>query len=109
MRGDETITVIPAAGRDEYGDPLPAGPAVTIRGCVVLPRRVNSPERGMVLIDGFEVFAVDPAEMEKALQVTARDTIRCRGDDYQVEGTPGDYRKSGRTKAVQMILKRAGT
>jgi hypothetical protein len=106
MRGSETIQVIPAAGRDEWGDPLPAAPPQTIRGCTVIPRRTNSPERGLVFIDGYEVFAPPVAA---ARAVTARDTIHVRGEDFQVEGTPGEYVKAGTVRAVQMFLKRVGT
>lgn len=106
MQGYEAVTVIPAAGRDAYGDPLPASRSIEIKGCHVLPRRVNSPERGMVLIDGYEIFAPPVAA---ALAVTPRDTIKVRGVAYQVEGQPGEYRKRGQSRVVQIFVKRVGT
>lgn len=107
--GDETIVVTPSSGVDEYGDPLPTGQSVRIEKCAVLPCRVNDPERGWLIRDGFEVFVVDPAQMAKARAVTAKDSVAVRGGSYEVDGSPGEYRKRGQVKAIQIFVKKVGT
>lgn len=105
MRGAETMVVKPRAQEtDRYGDPVgePTGGG-PIEGCIVWPRTSEEEGRGLVVLEGQNVFTPPGAD------VLARDIVTLRGEDWQVQGEPGDYRLRGRKKGLLVVLGRVGS
>lgn len=104
MRGTETIKVVRPGGTDWRGDPVGTPTEHTVKGCVIWPRTSTEDNtRGEVIIDGYNVFTPPDPDIE------ATDQIEARGELWEVEGRPGDYRTAGgRKKGVWVILKRVG-
>jgi len=104
MRGSETITVKPQVKVDRLRDSTAAAPAsYTIAGCIVWPRSAQEEGKGWVQIDGQNVFC-PPGSVVPA---TAR--VVLRGEEYEVDGTPGDYQMHGRSKGLLVVLVRVGS
>lgn len=89
MAAKEDVWVIPAGGSDQFGDPLPSGEPIYVRGCTVLPRKsTESAQGGIVIVSGYEVLIKPPP---RDLTVRASDSIIVRGEEQQIEGRPGLY------------------
>lgn len=87
----ETIEIVRRAARDRFGDAPPLGTPVPVRGCKVWPRTgVEEGTGAEVILDGQNVFIPKGKPLP-----TATDTVRLRGDDYEVVGTPGIYPGKG--------------
>lgn len=78
------------------------GPEVEteIRNCTLIPRTSSEDtDRADTVVVGLTLIAPPLTDL------VATDRIRARGELYQIEGMPGDYRtKRGRAKAVMAAL-----
>ena len=105
--GVETITVIRQAKVDRFSS-TPAGAATEhpVDGCAVLPRSSNEEGKGWVIVEGRMVIAPYDAD----IQADDRVKVDAEGEEiFDVDGTPGRYRKKGRGKVTIFYLKRLGT
>lgn len=91
MPRKETIELRGKPLRDRFNDPLPDAQQPTwreIRGAVVVPRGSGDFEqRGPVIIKGFMI------RLPSSVAVEDTDTVRVRGDEYEIDGAVGDYGK----------------
>jgi len=101
--GAEEIQVIQMSEPDHWEQRTVLGER-TITGCAIWPRSsTEDGHRGMVLIEGLNVF-IPPGET-----VAASDRIVARGEEFEVDGEPGLYRdKRGRDKGMWVALTKAG-
>lgn len=103
--GHEDIFLVRATGEpNRHGERTGEPTRTPIAGCVVWPR--TSTETGEeVVIEGYGVFAPPTAA---AASIEAEDRIECRGEAWDVDGKPGDFRKkSGKQKGFLLFLKKA--
>lgn len=104
MRGNETITVKPQVKVDKLRTSTEAPPApYDIPGCIVWPRSSKEEGKGWVTIDGENVFCPPGSVVPASARVTLR------GVEYEVQGTPGDYRLHGRQRGILAVLKTVGS
>jgi hypothetical protein len=103
-KGTESVVVRRAPTKDRLGDPVPGEVVGTLESCIVWPRSsIEAADRGIVGIDGFHVWAPAPA----AVEPLGSDVVEIRGDTYNIEGTPGDWRtKRGRKKGLLFEVSR---
>lgn len=106
-RGRETCTVKRSPTKGRTGDVTPGAVVGDLTACIIWPRfSSEDSERGTRIIEGYTVFAPAPV----AIEVRATDTITARGDDWNIDGAPGDWRsKNGRKIGLMVMLKRSGT
>jgi len=107
MRGYETVKVKPQVTETDWqGDPVGNAPAAyTIAGCQSWPRMSSEDStRGEIIIEGLNLF-VPP---NKKRPIDATDVLELDGEDYEVEGVPGVFRKGGRVRGTLVALQRAG-
>lgn len=105
MRLKETITRVRVDGpRNRHGERTGTERRDDVTGCSVWPR--TSVETGEeVVIDGYNVFVPANAKpFDIAMDFTASDRVVCRGEEWDIEGTPGNYRPKG----ILLLLKRTG-
>jgi len=104
MRGSETVTVKPQVKVDRLRNPSGTAPEpYDIKGCFIWPRASLEEGKGWVTVEGLQVFA--PA----GSVVPASARVNARGEDYEVDGVPGDYRMHGRQRGILITLKRVGS
>lgn len=104
-RGVETAIVSRPGVRTRLGDLTPGAVVGPLTGCIVWPRTSSeNADRGVVIIDGYEVWAPAPITID----IKATDVINVRGEDWNIEGRPGDYRKNGVKLGLMLLLKRSG-
>lgn len=99
--GVETITRIRKPKVDKL-KPQAAGESVPDKdfdNCEVLPRQPIETERGMVGVEGWDVFCFNPA-----CDVVRTDQVKLRGETYNVDGEPRRFSRKGKFKAVQITL-----
>lgn len=104
-KGSETITRIRGTGEaNRHGEKTGQRDRQSVQECVVWPRTSVETE---VVIDGYNVYA-PPTPV--AIDIQASDRVECRGEEWDIEGTPGDYRnKHGKRKGILLTLKKVGT
>lgn len=100
-RGVEIITRVRKPKIDKL---KPAAPGAAVAdadfdNCEVLPRQPIETDRGMVGVEGWDVFCFNPA-----CDVVRTDQVKLRGDTYNVDGEPQRFTKKGRFKAVKITL-----
>jgi uncharacterized protein YfaP (DUF2135 family) len=106
-RGTETVEIRRAPTKDRFGDIVPGAKVGDLKNCIVWPRSSSeNSDRGIISIDGHHVWAPDPVDFD----FSAEDVAVVRGNEEQVEGTPGDWRKASGTKlGILFETKRYGT
>lgn len=86
----ETVTVrTPVPGPDDrYGNPTLAWSDQPVPGCAVAPRSSTEPDQvgRSAVITGLVVY------LPTGTPVTAQSRFLVRGEEYEVEGEPGDWR-----------------
>lgn len=91
MPKKETIQARAALKVGRFNDPLPADqqpPWREINGAVVVPRSAGDFEqRGPIIISGWMVRIPGSTEIEDT------DDVMIRGEQYQIDGSVGDYGK----------------
>jgi hypothetical protein len=99
-KGVETITRIrkPKVDRLRPATATEAAEA-TYGNCAVLPRQPIETDRGMVGVEGWDVFCFDPAA-----DVVRTDQVSYKDEIYNVDGEPRRVSKKGRFKALQITL-----
>jgi hypothetical protein len=106
----ETVTIVRASATsaDPYGNPVnnwSGATRTTVTGCAVAPR--TSPESGgpdnPVAIIGLLVYAPSGTD------IRATDRIEARGETWEVDGIPGDWRSpfTGTEFGVEVALRRS--
>ena len=105
MRGTETVKVYRQAKSDSLDDlgTATSTPDHEEPNCLIWPRTSTEEGKGEVVIDGLNVFTPPGAD------VLASDIVEARGEKYDVEGKPGDYRLHGRQRGLLVVLKRLGS
>lgn len=105
MRGTETVLVFRAARADSLDDTDDSStePDHEVPNCIIWPRTSTEEGKGEVVIEGLNVFTPAGAD------VLASDTVEARGERYDVDGVPGDYRLRGRQRGLLVVLKRLGS
>lgn len=103
MRGSESVELVKLGPPDAYGDRTELS-RVVVGGCIIWPRQLGDhSERGVVIISGLHVFLPPDTDVD------AVDRVEARGEEYEVEGVPGDYRTAaGQKKGIWAVLKRVG-
>jgi hypothetical protein len=98
--GVETITRIRKAKVDKLKPQTATTPDEEEFGnCEVLPRQPIETDRGLVGVEGWDVFCFNPA-----CDVVRTDQVELRGATYNVEGEPRRFTKKGKFKALQITL-----
>lgn len=88
-QGTESVVIRRPDVPSRTGDPTPGMVVGTLERCIVWPRgSTEDADRGIVGIEGFHVWAPAPY----AVTPEASDVVIVRGDVYNIEGTPGDWR-----------------
>jgi hypothetical protein len=92
MPRKETIYLRGELITGRFGDPVPETDQPAWRevpGAVVVPRSSGDFEqRGSIIIKGFMV------KLPSSVQVEDTDTVKIRGDEYEIDGAVGDYGKA---------------
>lgn len=103
-RGTETVTILRPGAEDQFGQPGPDDAPRDVPQCIVFPRTsTEDHDRGEVVITGLGVA------MPPGTDIKATDRVVARGQTWEVEGQPGDYRsKGGRAKNILVFLKTGG-
>lgn len=105
MKGNEVVHVKRPGEVDWQGDPVGDPAEFDIPGCQVWPRTsTEDDEGGRKIIDGWNLY-VPP---RSANTIYATDTVTVRGDEFNVDGVPGQYDLKGRDKGMIVVLKRVG-
>lgn len=103
-QGRESITIQHYGPPDDFGGRQPEGDPVQVGGCHIWPRTsTENADRGVVVISGLNVFVPPGVDVRPTDRITARDK------EYDVEGEPGDYRRSGRAIGLLVVLKKVGS
>ena len=96
-----TVTVIRSAGRDRWGDLLPAIEH-TIEGCVLYPRS------SVELVDGRDTIITGTVLLAPlGADIRATDRVRLAdGSEHDVRGTPGTWLSplTGWAPGIQAVL-----
>ena len=100
----ETVTRIRPAPTDRWGDPIGSPTEVSLEGVAVAPR--SSVEPGGLstsVVTGYLLL------IPYAADVKVTDRVECRGEVWDVDGEPFEYRHpmTGWEPGVQVLLKRA--
>jgi len=93
MAKKESIVILKAARRDRFGDVVTPPQEIEATGCRIWPR---TNEEGEVVIEGLNVFIPDGQPVPEA-----DDTVRARGNEWNVEATPGVYLGKGALATLQ--------
>ena len=106
-QGTETVVVRRASTRNRNGDRVLGEVVGELTRCIIWPRSsTETANRGIVAIDGHNVWAPSPV----TLDVRATDEVEVRGETYQIEGKPGDWRKpNGIEQGLLFQTKQYGT
>jgi hypothetical protein len=108
MRG-ESVWLLPGATRDANGDWIePAPGPVEVTGCAVAPRvNADTDDTDTRGRQGIVVGLTLYAPPGTALTATSR--VQVRGETYEVEGLPGDWRNpyTGRAVGISAALRKA--
>ncbi len=107
----ETVTILRATpgGVDPYGDPIAGGIVeVDVPGCAVAPRMsheqfaVQARGRQGVIV-GLTLYCPPRTDLR------SDDQVRVRGETYDTEGEPGDWRSpyTGVERGLEVALRRA--
>jgi hypothetical protein len=107
-RGVETIVRVRKVKQDPL-KPSSSSPVAnaTFKNCEVLPRQPVETERGLVGLEGWDVFCFDPESVDpvtKLSKILHTDQITLRGETYNVIGEPRPFTKKGRFKMLQITL-----
>ena len=105
MRGTEVVKVYRQAKADSLDDTDTSAstPDHEVPNCLIWPRTSTEEGKGEVVIEGLNVFTPPGAD------VLASDIVEARGERYDVDGVPGDYRLRGRQRGLLVVLKRLGS
>lgn len=102
MRGNETVRVTPKVEVDRLRGPIgTAADPYDLEGCIVVPRSSREEGKGIVGIEGFDVFyfgklAAPPHTAE----------VEVRGETHEIADIPRDYIIRGRRKGLIFTTKR---
>lgn len=98
-----TIRSRVAGADDPYGQPTYTWSESTVSGVLVAPRRgtEDGTDLRQAVIVGLTAY------LPKGTVIGPRDQVIVRGDTYEVEGEPGDWRQSPLALGVEVALTRA--
>lgn len=71
----------------------------TFENCASLPRQPIETDRGLVGVEGVDIFCFD-----SACDVVRTDQVRFNGIVYNVDGDPRRFVRRGKFKALQITL-----
>lgn len=112
MRGAETIELVRLGTPDRYGE-RPELPPVVVDECIIWPHTATPDVgednlRGVFVIAGINVW-IPAASLPAGMRVLATDRFRARGEYYEVDGEPGEYKNAGgRDVGVMVVCKKVG-
>jgi hypothetical protein len=105
-RGTEVVEVLRPGKPSRTGDPTAPTSLGSLVGCIVWPRSTDeTAERGTITIEGYNVWAPNPVKVTPK----ATDIVKVRGEDWQIDGVPGDWRnKQGQKLGILFAVTKYG-
>jgi hypothetical protein len=107
--GPHTLTRLRDPETDDFGDPVGGtGGELDLVGCAVYPRGSSTEEQGrsVAVVIGYTALVPEQVAGE-APDILPTDRLRWLGEDYTVEGEPGQWHHmSGGLGCVQVAMQR---